>query len=170
MKVPAVIIALSSFIIAATACGPTTGQEPAADEAAQPQADVVAAPSAEEAQAAITEAIDLWEAAWNAGDAAGMVALYTDDAMLLPPGGEPVSHEAIQAFWQDAIDEQAGVQIALETLEVDSYGDVAIEVGSYVFTDADGGHIDHGKYVVMWKNVDGSWRLTRDIWNSSMTP
>ena len=170
MKVPAVIIALSSFIIAATACGATAEQEPAADEAAQPQTDVVAAPSAEEAQVAITEAIDVWEAAWNAGDAAGIAALYADDAMLLPPGGEPVSHEAIQAFVQDALDEQAGVQIAIETREVDSYGDWAIAVGSYVFTDADGGHVDHGKYMWVWKNVDGSWRLTRAIWNSSMEP
>ncbi len=139
-------------------------------------AALLASPSAtlgqpsSDTQAAIAGAIEAWESAWNAGDGAGIAALYADDAMLLPPGGEPVEgREAIQAFLQSAIDE-AGVQTALKTRELESYGDVAIEVGSYVDTGADGAHVDHGKYMAWWKKVDGSWRLFREIWNSSMTP
>ncbi len=122
-----------------------------------------------DAQAAIAEANAAWEAAWNAGDGAGIAALYTDDAMLLPPGGEPIEgREAIQAFWQTAV--ESGTQAALKTSELEIHGDLATEVGSYVDTGADGAHVDHGKYMVMWKKVDGNWKLHRDIWNSSMTP
>ncbi len=89
--------------------------------------------------------------------------------MLLPPGGEPIEgREAIQAFWQTAV--ESGTQAALKTSELEIHGDLATEVGSYVDTGADGAHVDHGKYMVMWKKVDGNWKLHRDIWNSSMTP
>ncbi len=40
MKVPAAVVALSAFIVTATACAPTADQEPATDETASPQADV----------------------------------------------------------------------------------------------------------------------------------
>ncbi|MFQ5889018.1 MAG: YybH family protein [Gemmatimonadota bacterium] len=121
-------------------------------------------------RAAIAEATEAWEAAWNAGDGAGIAALYTDDAMLLPPGSEPIEgREAIQAFWQSAV--ESGSQAELKMGEVEDFGETAIEVrGSYVVTGADGAHLDHGKYIVVWKKVDGSWKLHRDIWNSSMTP
>ena len=136
---------------------------------------LLALPSATLGQAspdeqAIAEANAAWEAAFNAGDGAGMAALYTEDAMLLPPGGESVEgRAAIEAFWQSAI-EELGVQAALKTSELEIHGDMATEVGSFVDTGADGAHVDHGKYVVLWKKVDGDWKLHRDIWNSSMTP
>ena len=136
---------------------------------------LLALPSATLGQAspdeqAIAEANAALEAAFNAGDGAGMAALYTEDAMLLPPGGESVEgRAAIEAFWQSAI-EELGVQVALKTSELKSHMDAATEVGSYVFTGEGGSHVDHGKYVVLWKKVDGDWKLHRDIWNSSMTP
>ena len=46
-----------------------------------------------------------WVAAFNAGDGAAVAALYSEDAVLLPPGGERVDgRAAIQTFWQGAID------------------------------------------------------------------
>jgi len=32
---------------------------------------------------------------------------------------------------------------------------------------SDGETLDRGKFLVVWKSVDGSWKLHRDIWNSS---
>lgn len=162
MKVPVAVLALMGLIISAAACAPAADEEPAGDQAAA-DADM---PSAE---AGIAEASAAFAAAWDAGDAAAMAALYTDDAMVLPPGGEALEgREAITAFWQDFIESLAGSQVALETTEVRSGDGGAIEVGSWAITGADGEHVDHGKYVVVWKYVDGAWRLHRDIFNSSM--
>ena len=121
------------------------------------------------AQTAITEVNEGWEAAYNAADGAGVAALYTDDAILLPPGSEPVKgREAIEAFWQSSV--ESGTQVELKMGELEDHGDTAIEVSYFVMTAADGEHADHGKYIVVWKKVDGSWKMHRDIFNSSMTP
>ena len=121
--------------------------------------------SAEAAIAAITEA---FEAGWNAGNGVAIAALYTEDAMLLPPGGDAVSGgEAIAAFWQDAVESGSQSQLTMGTVE--EFGDTAIEVnGSWVSTAADGAHLDHGKYTVVYKKVYGAWMMHRDMWNSSM--
>ena len=36
--------------------------------------------------------------------------------------------------------------------------------------DKTGKAIDHGKYLVIWRNQDGQWHLHRDIFTSSVAP
>lgn len=45
---------------------------------------------AQDAEEAVKENLEAWEAAFNAGDGKGLAELYTEDAVLLPPGGERV--------------------------------------------------------------------------------
>lgn len=105
----------------------------------------------------------------SGGDTAGVAALYTADAVLLPPGAAKIDgREGIQGFWQALID--AGVRdVAVITQEVDEFGDVANDVGTISATapSDDGGRVQlAGKYLVVWKRGgDGTWRLHRDIWN-----
>jgi uncharacterized protein (TIGR02246 family) len=103
-------------------------------------------------------------------DSAGMAAAYTADAMLLPPGTEAVTGtEAIRAFWQGTL--AAGVRgLKLEIVSVDAGGDLAVETGKYAITDANGGQVDRGKYVVTWKRDGGAWKMYRDIWSTSLAP
>ena len=58
--------------------------------------------------------------------------------------------------------------IKLDIIEVEQHGDTAIEMSRYTLRSADGQVIDQGKGVVIWKYVDGAWRMHRDIWNSSI--
>lgn len=112
--------------------------------------------------AALKDQIEQWEKRFNAGDAAGVAALYTEDAQILPPGSDIVEgRTAIQEFWQMAIDGSAG-EDSLETLELHELGDVAVEIGTY---SEEGG--DNGKYMVVWKKTDDGWLIHRDLWNSS---
>ena len=106
-----------------------------------------------------------WVAAYAKGDAAALAGLYTDDATLLPPGSDMVQGRGnVQAFWQKTI--ASGLKItSLQALSVEALGDAAArEIGKA--TGEAKGPIDI-KYVVVWKRVNGAWRLSTDIWNGN---
>jgi uncharacterized protein (TIGR02246 family) len=117
----------------------------------------------------IRKADDAFEQNFSKGDAASMAELYTSDGMLLPTGSDFIQgKEAIRDFWQGAIN--MGLKEAkLDILEVELQGDAAIEVGRYQLKGAGGEVMDWGKYIVIWKNVQGDWKLHRDIWNTNRT-
>jgi ketosteroid isomerase-like protein len=104
------------------------------------------------------------------GDGAAVAALYTSDGRLLPVQNDFVTgKEAIKVFWQAAFD--AGIKGAsLETVEFESHGNSAHEVGKYKLLDADGKVLDHGKFIVIWKKDGETWKLHRDIWTTSVAP
>ena len=117
--------------------------------------------------AAIIAADDAFMDAYARGDAAAVAAMYTEGGQLLPPHGYVVTGQAsISEFWHGAM--HMGIASAgLETVEIDDRGDTVIEIGRYTFVASDGETLDRGKFLVVWKSVDGSWKLHRDIWNSS---
>ena len=124
----------------------------------------------ENVREAIISANQNFMGAFKRGDAAGIAALYTSDARLLPPDHQMMSGtEAIQSFWQGAMD--MGIKEArLESVEVETQGNLAYEVGRFALTvqpKGGGGTTLTGKYVVVWKNEGGAWRLHVDIWNTN---
>jgi uncharacterized protein (TIGR02246 family) len=126
------------------------------------------AQAAGDVRAQIEKADQAWQAAYNAGDAAALAALYAEDAKVMAPGSETVSgRAAIQDFFKQ--DLAQGAKNALTTNEVLSGGDYATSIGGYVATAADGSHLDHGTYMTVFKKVDGAWKIYRDTWKSSMT-
>ena len=104
--------------------------------------------------------------AFGRGDAAGLANLYTVGGQLLPPNSEVVAgRDGIRAFWQGALD--AGLtEATLDTVEAESTGETAVEVGRYTLRAKGGQVADAGKYVVVWKREGGGWKLHRDIWNT----
>ena len=133
-------------------------------------AETATVSSAEDVRAAIEAGNKAFCAAVDRRDAAAVAALYTSTAQVLPPGGEIArGREAIQKAFQGAID--AGVKgLTLTILEVEPHGDTTTEVWTWAMKGQDGATVDHGNYIVIWKNEGGQWRLHRDIWNSSTPP
>ena len=109
-------------------------------------------------------------AAFKRGDATSMANLYTAAAQLLPANSDFVrGTAAIRTFWQSVIG--MGLKGAsLETIELEAHGDTAIEVGRYRLLAAGDAVADQGKYIVVWKNDNGKWKLHRDIWTTSQPP
>lgn len=107
-------------------------------------------------------------AAFNANDAARLTAVYTTDASIYPPNSDAISgSEGIEAFWKAGF--EAGISSGmLDTVKATAYGDTAVEEGKFEINAADGSLIDKGKYIVIWKKVEGAWKYHQDIWNSSM--
>ena len=120
----------------------------------------------------IREAIDMenqdFMAAFAQQDARAIAHLYTDDAQLLPNNRDFVTGRVdIRAFWQMAFD-RGFKTVTRETLELDERGDTAIEVGRHTFFWVLDAVVDVGKYIVIWKHDGSTWRLHRDVWNSSI--
>jgi len=109
-----------------------------------------------------------FETSFEQGDAAAIAGLYTSSGVLLPTGMEPIQGPAgIQAFWQGALD-MGCKQVRLKTSDVEELATTAIELGTYTLFGANEQQMDHGKYLVVWKEQKGQWKLHQDIWNSSL--
>ncbi len=131
---------------------------------------LVQAAPAEEVRPAIEAANAQFAAAVAQHDGAALTALYAAGGQVLPPGGEPVKgREAIQKFWQSAMDSGVAA-IELKTVEIFGHGSTATEVGQYELRDASGKALDHGKYIVVWRRAGGNWQLLRDMFSSNVGP
>jgi ketosteroid isomerase-like protein len=116
-----------------------------------------------------------WMSSFNSGNAGGIVALYADNAVLMPPNAP--SARGVAAI-KDAITKEiagakkGGITLALGTTadEVGIAGDMAWHSGTYVVKDKGGKSVDAGKFVEVWERKGGKWRIVRDIWNSDAAP
>ena len=111
-------------------------------------------------------------AALNAKDATAAAGLYTEDAVLIPPG-EPIvrGRSAIEEYWRNAL-ELGGVRdVSVETMDALSSGSLGYETGSFMLTvnGPDGeAVIDKGRYIeLLRREPDGKWLSTHGIWNAS---
>jgi len=108
-------------------------------------------------------------AAFKRRDASAIARLYTDRGQLFAANTDIISGaDGMREFWQGAFG-RGLTGATLETLELDVSGDTAIEVGRYRLQ-AGEALADQGKYIVVWKNEGGRWKLHRDIWNTSQPP
>jgi uncharacterized protein (TIGR02246 family) len=121
-----------------------------------------------QAKEAIALANQQFMAGFNQANASVVAGCYTTDAQLLPVhAGFITGQKNIQGFWQAVMD--MGIKAAnLETLELDVLGETTIEVGKYTLLGSKEQVMDAGKYIVVWKNEQGRWKLHRDIWTTSL--
>jgi len=111
-------------------------------------------------------------AALNAKDAKAAAALYTHDAVLIPPG-EPIvrGRQAIEEYWRGAIESGGVRDVSVETMDAGSSGSLGYETGNFKLTvnGPDGNAvIDTGRYAeLLRREADGTWRSTHGIWNAT---
>jgi ketosteroid isomerase-like protein len=117
-------------------------------------------------RAAIDEGNRKFSAAVSAKDYGAMAALYTETAKLLPPDAPIISgRKAIEEFWRAAATKLGVTGATLTTVDLDVAGDMACEVGEAALALASG--TTKVKYLVVWRNQGGTWRLHRDMWNTA---
>ena len=127
---------------------------------------------ANDAEPIIRQGATDFAAAANAGNVAGMVAIYADDAVLMPPNLPPFrGRDAIRQFWSGLL-ATGKIEAAVATDSVVQSGDLASEMGHYALTITPKGAPapikDSGKYVITWRRTGGQWRAISDIFNSDL--
>jgi uncharacterized protein (TIGR02246 family) len=106
-----------------------------------------------------------FEDAARKADLDRLASLYTPDAMALPPDGPIVKgRDSIKQMWGSVAQQMGLKDVRLSTLDFEQAGDTGYEVGEATLTLSAGTAVV--KFVVVWKKVDGQWRLHRDIWNA----
>ncbi len=122
--------------------------------------------AAEDSSAAIRAGSAAWEDALNAGELDALVALYTDDARVMPPNAAAAQgHEAVRESFGAMID--AGLGGELTSVMAATAGDIGHHVGTYEITTS-GAVVDRGKFVEIWRREGDAWKISADIWNSDM--
>jgi len=107
------------------------------------------------------------------GDAAAAASYYDENAVILVSNMPMVKGRAgiekMMAGWM-----QSGwkmKEFTNTTTSVEGAGDFAIQLGRYFQTFEMDGKVmaDTGKFVTVWrKQVDGSWKIAYDIWNTDI--
>ena len=127
-------------------------------------------------EAAIREVDAEWARAATAGDGAALTALYTSDAILLPPNEPVVKGDAVKKYNDDMTTGFSG-PTELTTSAVEGEGDMAIAVGTYRATltpkkaGAKALPTEEGKYLeVLRRQPDGSWKIAYDMWSPNAAP
>jgi ketosteroid isomerase-like protein len=109
-----------------------------------------------------------WEKEYNAGNLAAVQALYATDACRMPPNQEAVhGSDAILAQLKAGKD-RGLAQVKITVTAAESSGDLGYGTGTYVITGTDGSHMDHGKWMLVSKKSNGTWKTQCDIFNSDM--
>ena len=117
-------------------------------------------------QIALDAAIEAWELAYIARNADAMVALTTEDFVLLPPNSAAVrGREAAEAEWRRMRSSDV-VQISIDGEETVIDGNLAYQIGSYAHTLSNNRVLMQGMYIDIWKRIDGEWRIHRHSYSA----
>lgn len=114
-----------------------------------------------------------WKQAYEAGNAAGVAALYTDDAVYLAPYNDAIhGRAAIEARFAEQMGMMSG-RITIERTDYGGSGDLSYGIGTYAvemqMEGAEAPMTENGKYITLAKRgADGSWKIYAHIWNTSL--
>lgn len=126
--------------------------------------------NAEEVKKEIAELNKQFEDGVKNADTVSMGNLYADDAKWMNPNAPAVTNKtAMISEFSKIIN--AGVGSAkLNTTDVWGDENYVTEEGTYLLFAKDGSQIDKGKYLVLWKRVDGKLKFFRDMFSSDLPP
>jgi len=106
---------------------------------------------------------------FSVADSVGIANLYAPDAKFMMNGAPSfVGRAQIQSALSMII--KMGItKVDLVTVDVWGDEDYVTEEGALTLFVGDQ-QVDQGKYVLLWKNIDGKWYLYRDCFNSDNPP
>jgi len=125
-------------------------------------------------RAAVDKGHDAFMAGLQSGDCNSLIPQATEDVVLDPPNmASAVGVQGFRGWCEPVFTQMKTKAVGVSDRDVVLAGDWAIEHGNFDWTVvpvAGGAEVrDQGKFVAIWRRqADGSWKLARDIWNSSL--
>jgi uncharacterized protein (TIGR02246 family) len=107
---------------------------------------------------------------FNTGNYDQVAALFAEDGVFMAPHHDPAyGPKAVERLLRQ-IGEMGYEDLRLETVRVESAGDLAMEIGRYTVAirQPEGTILaDRGKYLKAWRRL-GAWLIVADCWSSNM--
>ena len=137
-----------------------------------PTAEIAAAPvfNLDSVKMHIAEMNKSYGKRFTTNDAAFYKERYCKDAAVYCPNVPAVVgiDSIITFFYGGGTNDE--VVIDLPPNNIYGNADLVVEDGTFSFPDGKGGNIDKGKFIALWKQEDGKWKLYREIWNTDLPP
>ena len=114
--------------------------------------------------------VQSFEQAFNADDLDGCLALFDDEAQILPEHGPAVSgREGIAEYLENQMTPVVSFNTEADMTMIRN--DIAIEQGHFRVRDVRrGSDIEEGKYLHVWRNRGQGWKLYRVMYNTDYAP
>ena len=128
-------------------------------------APTFAAEALDNDKATIQALDDQFAAAATRGDADAIAAMYAPDATVLPTDNSVVTGAAIRAYFAGMTAQVTNLKLTATDVKRLS-ADYIREIGVATFATRGAKPVAvTGSYVVVWRRVDGAWKLWTDIFH-----
>jgi ketosteroid isomerase-like protein len=104
----------------------------------------------------------------EAGDSVEVADSYTTDAGLMPPHHPTINGRKNIINYFSKTMRNGLSDFDLKTVNVWGDSSILVEEGIYRLSDKKKVQLDKGKYIVLWKQEAGNWKMYRDIWTSDL--
>lgn len=96
-------------------------------------------------------------------------ARYTKDACVMAPRMPRICglDGIVKYYWSGG--ENQTLTLDMRGEEVNGTPEEVYEVGSYRVLDDEGTEMDKGKFIAIYRNQEGRWKVHREIWNSDLS-
>jgi len=159
-----VLVAVLGLTVLVTACSPPA---PPPAPPAESKPDLAAE------ERAIRDADARWLKAAQASDATAEAAVFASDGVAyrehVPPLVGPAAFQAYVTKFR-AENPKVKTNWSTNAIQVAEAGDMAVQTGEYHLTGLGpkGEREDTGRFVTVWKKVNGEWKVAHDIGSTTM--
>ena len=139
----------------------------------QPAPSPASKPDLAAEEKAIRDTDARWQKAAQDRDPAGEAAIFASDGVAYREHVDPLVGPAAFQTWDSKVyaeNPRQNTTWTTESLRVADSGDLAIQTGEYHVTamGPKGDQEDRGRFVTVWKKVNGEWKVAHDIGSTTM--
>lgn len=117
---------------------------------------------------AIRQATKTFETAFNAKDVDGILAFYTDNSVFMPPNKPLLRGRGPLKGFYEGMFKGGATDLKMTPEDVAGHGPLAYESGAYSMMN--GPTHDRGKFLFIFRNMGGNWKIEYTSWSSDLPP